>query len=110
MGDDIKIPMELLGELNVSLKNIIDEFGDAGSRANALEGAIGSPFDKNELREEVDRFEGAWDDKRETLKGHLEEIQKHVEETGTAWSDFDLEAAKSMELDKGDAAAAQTAQ
>ncbi len=110
MGKDINIPMELLSELNVSLKNIITEFDDAKSRSNALESAIGSPVGKDELRNEVDEFEGAWNDKRDTLKGHLEEIQKHVEETGQAWQDFDLESAKSFELDKGDAARAANAE
>lgn len=99
MGKDINIPMSLLSELNVSLKSIIIEFDDAKHLSNALEGAIGSPAGRDGLRDEVDRFEGAWNDKRETLKGHLEEIQKHVEETGTAWADFDLEAAKSFDLD-----------
>lgn len=109
MGQDINIPMSLLSELNVSLKNIVAEFADAKSRSNALESAIGSPVGKGELRSEVDEFEGAWNDKRDTLQGDLEEIQKRVEETGTAWNDFDLESAKSFELDQGDAAAAQDA-
>lgn len=97
MGKDINIPLEELGSMNTSLKNIVDEFGNASARSNALESAIGSPHGHGELRHEADRFEGDWNDKRDTLKDKLEKAQERVEDFVKGWTDFDLEAAKSLD-------------
>lgn len=97
MGKDINIPMSDLERMNTSLANIIDEFDNAGSRSNNLEGWIGSPHGHGELRHEVDRFEGDWDDKRETLKGHLDNLKQHVEKLVKGWTDFDLKAAENLD-------------
>lgn len=97
MGRDINIPMSELEQLNSSLKNIIAEFEGAGSRSNALEEWIGSPHGESQLRHEVDRFEGAWNDKRDTLKDKLKDVQERVEGVADAWSDFDKEAAANLD-------------
>ena len=102
---DVSIPYEVLNELNGSLKQIIVEFDRAGGRSNDLEQAIGSPYDRSGLRDQADRFEGAWNDKRETLKQDVEEIQKHVEEVGKSWADWDAEASRSLSVDQGETAA-----
>jgi len=98
MADDVEIPYELLNELNGSLKQIIVEFSDAGKRSGALESAIGTPLGRSGLRDQADRFEGEWDDKRETLKRDLEELQKKVDEVGRAWQDWDLEASAQLSV------------
>ncbi|WP_022889940.1 hypothetical protein [Agromyces italicus] len=100
MSDGVQIPYEVLNELNGSLKQIIVEFDQAGDRTGALEGAIGSPLGRNGLREQVDRFEGAWNDKRETLKQDVQELQKHVDEVGQAWVNWDTEASASLSVDQ----------
>lgn len=105
MSDGVLIPYEVLNELNGSLKQIIVEFDRAGDRSGALEAAIGSPYGRDGLRSAADSFEGAWNDKRETLKQDVEEIQKHVEEVGTAWTDWDTEASASLSVDEGETAA-----
>lgn len=101
---DVLIPYEVLNELNGSLKQIIVEFDKAGSRSNALEQAIGTPYDRSGLRDQADRFESEWDDKRETLKQDVEEIQKHVEEVGKSWTEWDEEASRSLSVDEGETA------
>lgn len=101
---DVLIPYEVLNELNGSLKQIIVEFDKAGRRSNDLEEAVGTPYDRSGLRDQADRFEGAWDDKRETLRQDVEEIQKHVEGVGTSWNDWDTEASRSLSVDEGETA------
>ncbi|MGA7147637.1 MAG: hypothetical protein WBX17_04005 [Microbacterium sp.] len=97
MGRDINIPMSDLEELNTSLKNIIDEFEKAGGRSGELEAAIGRPHGESALRDEVDRFESAWNDKRDTLKDDLKSVQESVHGVAQAWTDFDSEAATSLD-------------
>lgn len=97
MGKDINIPMSDLERLNSSLKNIVDEFEHAGSRSNALESAIGSPHGEDSLRNEVDRFEDAWNDKRDTLKEDVQSVLERVQDFVKAWTDFDLEAAANLD-------------
>ncbi|MFF2494612.1 hypothetical protein [Agromyces sp. NPDC058064] len=99
MSADVEIPYEVLNELNGSLKQIIVEFDRAGSRSNSLESDIGRPLGRGGLRAQVDKFEGAWNDKRETLKQDIAELQKHVEDVGQGWKDWDSEAAASLSLD-----------
>ena len=49
------------------------------------------------LRDEIDRFESAWDDKRDTLKDDVKTVQESVEGVARAWADFDSEAATSLD-------------
>jgi len=99
MSADVEIPYEVLNELNGSLKQIIVEFDRAGRRSGVLESAIGSPLGRGGLRKQADRFEGAWNDKRETLKQDLAELQQHVEDVGKGWKDWDTEAAANLSVD-----------
>lgn len=105
MTDGVEIPYELLNELNGSLKRIAVEFDSAGSRSGALESAIGTPCDRTALRDAVDRFESAWDDKRDTLKADVLAFQERVDAIGRAWRDWDVEAGASLSVDAGSAAA-----
>ena len=98
MGADINIPLEKLESLGRSLQQIIDEFEAARSRGDALEAAIGAPHGETALRSEIERFEGAWDDKRETLKEALQGILERVEGVGSGWVDFDIQSASDLEL------------
>lgn len=102
MSDGVQIPYEVLNELNGSLKQIMVEFKDAGARSGALESAIGNPLGRSGLRDQADRFESAWDDKRETLRQDMEEVQKRVEEVGKAWVGWDEEASKQLSVDPGE--------
>jgi hypothetical protein len=86
-----------MSQLNQALKDIVVEFDEAGSNTRTLLEAIGRPFGRGELREEADEFEGAWDDKRETLKGHLVKLQEQVEGVRNGWADFDRDLAAEME-------------
>jgi hypothetical protein len=101
---DVEIPYGVLNELNGSLKQIIVEFSEAGGRSNSLESAIGSPLGRDGLRSQVDRFEGAWDDKRDTLQEDVEAVQEQVEAVGKAWAEWDTEASKELSVDAGEAA------
>lgn len=97
MGQDINIPLERLESLARSLQSIVDEFQSARSRGDALESDIGSPHGESALRAEVERFEGAWDDKRKKLTEELGTILERVIGVGQGWSDFDLETARELE-------------
>ncbi|WP_374315701.1 hypothetical protein [Microbacterium sp.] len=97
MSDGVDIPLESMDQLNQALKAIVVEFDEAGSRTGSLLEAIGRPFGRGELRDEADDFEGRWDDKRETLRGHLVKLQEQVEGVRDGWADFDRELAAQME-------------
>ncbi|WP_405373046.1 MULTISPECIES: hypothetical protein [unclassified Microbacterium] len=97
MGKDIDIPMSDLESLDRALRNIITEFENAGGRADQLQAWIGRPHGESALRDEIDRFESAWNDKRDTLKEDVAAVQEQVAAVAQAWADFDSEAAASMD-------------
>jgi len=93
VGDKVDIPLDSMEYLNEALKNIIVEFEDAGSNNRALTESIGRPTGDSRLRDAADEFEGAWDDKRETLRGHLVDLQERVEGVRDSWSEVDADLA-----------------
>lgn len=97
MSDDVLIPLGSMAELDRALKDIVIEFEDAGVRTDSLLEAIGRPFGRSGLRDAADEFESAWDDKRETLKGHLVELQERVAGVRRSWADLDRELAAGLE-------------
>ncbi|GAA1055991.1 hypothetical protein GCM10017608_13530 [Agromyces luteolus] len=101
MSDEVLIPLASMAELDRALKDIVIEFEDAGSRTDPLLEAIGRPFGRTGLRDAADAFEGAWDDKRETLRNHLVELQERVEGVRDAWQQLDLDLQSSLEQNGG---------
>ncbi|MGR0221149.1 hypothetical protein [Agromyces sp. ZXT2-6] len=101
MSDEVLIPLASMGELDQALKDIVIEFEDAGSRTDSLLEAIGRPFGRTGLRDAADEFEGAWDDKRETLKGHLVELQEFVVAVKDSWEELDLELQSNLAQAEG---------
>jgi hypothetical protein len=99
VADGVSIPLSSMEELNQALKDIVVEFDEAGSSTGRLVEAIGRPFGRAGLRDAADEFEGAWDDKRETLKGHLVELQKQVEGVRNGWESLDRDLATQLETD-----------
>ena len=97
MADGVDIPLASMDELSEALKKIVVEFEDAAASGDTLVSAIGRPCGHSGLRDAADEFEGAWDDKRETLKGHLVKLQEKVEGVKKAWQDLDVELAKAHE-------------
>lgn len=97
MADRVDIPLDSMEDLNEALKSIIVEFEDAGSRGRQLTEAIDRPTGDSRLRDAADDFEGKWDDKRDTLKGHLIDLQEQVEGVRDAWREFDAELASQLE-------------
>ena len=77
--EDIYISLSDLRTVDNQLQSIIDEFKNAVDRSEALEGSIGDPFGRGELREKAEDFEERWDNKREQLREGLEEVRKHVD-------------------------------
>ncbi|MGR2752994.1 hypothetical protein [Agromyces arachidis] len=86
-----------MDELNQALKDIVVEFEDADRSTGRLVEAIGRPFGRTGLRDAAAEFEEAWDDKRDTLKGHLLELQKQVEGVRDGWESLDRELASHLE-------------
>lgn len=99
--DDVGIPFESMKELETAVRDAISEFDSARNNSDALQQAIGTPFGRTELRSEVDRFEGAWDDKRETLKRKLEELLERVAGTASAWEELDAELSAAVDVRDG---------
>ena len=81
--NDVLIKFADLTTLNDALKKIVQEFDSAEKRADVLEGAIGDPYGRNDLREAVEDFEDRWDDKRDELRDGLKQVQEHVEHPPT---------------------------
>jgi hypothetical protein len=100
VGDGVDIPLESMSQLNQALKDIVVEFDEAGANQGRLLDAIGRPFGRGELRDEADQFEGAWNDKRETLKRHLVSLQEQVEGVRDGWEEFDRDLAAQMESEE----------
>ncbi len=97
---DVYVKVEHLNELNGSLKQILVEFADAGSRTDRLQNMIGNPDGRTSLKDKTHDFEGGWDDRRNALIEKLTAIQAQVESTCTGWQGFDLDASKQLELDE----------
>lgn len=97
MGDGVEIPLTSMQELDQALKDIVVEFDEAGGRTGRLVEAIGRPMGRSGLRDAADEFEGAWNDKRETLKGHLVELQQRVEAVKDGWASLDRDLAAQLE-------------
>ncbi|ALX66267.1 hypothetical protein [Microbacterium sp. XT11] len=98
---DIDIPIESMQELERAIKDTIAEFESATKNSEALESAIGSPLGRSELRSQAERFESAWDDKRDTLKGHLVDLLERVSGTRQSWSELDEELTTAQEVSDG---------
>lgn len=97
MSDDVLIHFSDLGELHEKLKQIVSELENAGSRADALEDAIGDPYGKNDLREAVEDFEDRWNNRREDLAKDIKKLEEHVKGVLDGFTDWDTETAASME-------------
>ncbi|WP_405216196.1 hypothetical protein [Agrococcus sp. Ld7] len=93
---DVLIKFEDLGTLNEHLQAIVAEFDGAEDRADVLEGAIGDPYGRNDLREAVEDFEDRWDDKRDELRDGIKQVQEHVQGVLDGFTDWDVETAHSM--------------
>ena len=96
---DVLIEYSVLNELNGSLKQIIVELEKAEARATTLEGDIGDPYGKNNLREAAEEFEDGWNDRRAALKEDLMKIQERVESTGKSWEEWDREVSNELSVE-----------
>ena len=93
----VRVSYDDLGGLSTQLKNIVDEFESAGSRRRALQDAVDTPYDKNELKDAADNFEGRWDDRRKRLMDSCKTVADHLDSVIEAFKDFDEEAASKSE-------------
>lgn len=97
---DIYISVDELNDVSKQLGDIIDEFENATSNSEALEGAIGKPFGKGKLQSEAREFEERWDDKRNDLKDALKKVQEHVDGVVKGVQKWDEETAISLEAEE----------
>lgn len=99
MADGIWVRYTELSEVNEQLRSIVQELNDAGSRTDAVQDAIGSPYGRTTLRSRVHDFEGRWDDKRKELSTDIDKVQKHVQGVLDGLRDWDAETASQMDID-----------
>lgn len=97
MPEDVDIPLGTMQELSDALRAIEEEFRTASDSTGDLEQAIDAPRRRADLRSEAVDFESAWDDKRETLRRAVDEMQQRVDDTRGAWAELDAELAASQE-------------
>ena len=90
---DVSIKIETLDQTVKKLDSIIDEFDHAVGNSNALEGAIGNPFRRGDLRGKADDFEQRWDMKRKDLKDELSEVRDHIKGVVEGFQNWDSETA-----------------
>lgn len=96
---DIYIKLSELEDVVTELDAIVGEFESATSKSEALEAAIGDPFDRGELREQAQDFEERWDDKRGQLTDGLKNVKDHVDDVIKAIKDWDSETAVQLTPD-----------
>ncbi|UFU03364.1 hypothetical protein LQF12_01765 [Ruania suaedae] len=97
---DIYISLDELREVSTQLGDIVAEFENATSNSEALEAAIGTPFDEGKLRSEAREFEERWDDKRNDLKDALAKVQEHVDGVIEGVEQWDTETAIALEAEE----------
>lgn len=97
---DVYIKISELETVTHQLEAIIEEFEHATGRSDALQAAIGSPFDRSELRDKASDFEERWDDKRDELKESLEKVKDHVKGVVDGVQDWDSKTALQFESKK----------
>lgn len=93
---DIYIKFDELRTAKGQLDDIIDEFDKAKDNADDLEEAIGDPFGKNNLRENVEDFEDRWDSKRDNLNESLKAVRDHIAGVIDGVTDWDSETAAKL--------------
>lgn len=86
--------------MSAQLEEILEEFEQAGTRADELQDAIGRPFDRSELRDLAGDFEGRWDLERDQLKEGLTEIRDHLDGVIQGVEEWDTETALSLESEE----------
>lgn len=96
MGDVI-ITYDRLAELDEKLQAITVELEQAAARANVLEGAIGDPFGRNDLREAVEDFEDRWNNKRKNLASDVADVQEHVHGVLEGFREWDRQTADGLQ-------------
>lgn len=96
---DVSIKIETLDQTVAKLDSIIDEFDHAVGNADALEGAIGNPFRRGELRSHADDFEKRWDMKRKDLKEEISEVRDHMKGVVEGFQNWDSETALMFQKD-----------
>jgi len=100
-GPGVKIPITELQTLSDKLKAIVSELGEASSRQNDVEDAVGTPYGDARLKDRCHDFEGSWNDSRDKLLTKLTEVSSRVAGTIEEWGNLDLEMAKSTENSGG---------
>lgn len=99
MTDAVWIKYTELRSVSKKLEDIITEFNEAGSLADALQDAIARPFFRSELRDKAGDFESRWDDKRGDLARDIGKVYEHVAGIVEGFAQWDEETAQSMEVD-----------
>lgn len=94
------VNLDQLGEVKEQLDAIIDEFERAASNSDALERAIGSPFDRDALKNAANDFEGRWDLSRAQLKDDLSGVRDHVDAVIQGVTEADAEMAIGLEAEE----------
>lgn len=93
---DIMLDLERLRTANEGLKASVKTFNSAAESTDGLEASIGTPDDRDSLRNKAHDFEGDWNDRRDALSESLGKIQEQLQAIIDGWTEFDVDTANSM--------------
>ena len=99
MSDGVWVHYTELEQIGTTLKSIVCELTDAGSRADDLDDAIGRPFGQDKLNDRAHDFESRWDDKRRDLARDIQKVQDHVQGILDGLKDWDQQTARQFDVD-----------
>ncbi|MDY0908378.1 hypothetical protein [Microbacterium sp. CFBP9034] len=94
---DIMLNLERLRETKEGLTATVAEFENAAKTNDGLEGSIGRPDDRRELRDKASDFESAWNDKRGKLQENLANILEQLTGIIDGWDEWDRDTAGSLD-------------
>lgn len=86
---DIMLDLDRLRETQAGLTASVNEFKNAARNNDGLEGAIGRPDDRTELRDKASDFESSWNDKRGKLEENLSNILDQLTSIIDGWDEWD---------------------
>lgn len=102
---DIMLDLGRLREVLTGLEASLAAFDSAAAVNNDLEGSVGRPDERGELRGKVGEFESAWNLKRGKLSENLTGVRDQLASIVDGWETWDTDTAGALEASVSEQAA-----